>query len=378
VNAPDEPILEGACRLCNQHARLQLSHIIPAFVFKWTKKDGFIRHAPTINQRVQDGAKEQWLCSACEALFNGWETKFANTIFHSAVSAGLPTISYGEWLLKFCASVSWRSLVYMRQQSRLESMSPEQVRLVDFAQQTWSEFIRGERDHPAEFVQHLVPFGPVRGEMGVKFPPNINRHLLRGVEIDLGRSPSVMFVFSKLGPLAILGFIQLDHPERWVGTKIKLRGGTIRPKRYSLPIEFGEYLAERATRSWNTMEKMSPAQQQKVDATILANIDRLQIQVSAKRWNMTSACLVIRVFRSRISLCSMRATGYNFPMTLADLEKAVATLPPDDLARFRAWFEEFDAARFDGKIERDAKAGKLDRLAGEAIDDHRKGRAREL
>jgi hypothetical protein len=65
-------------------------------------------------------------------------------------------------------------------------------------------------------------------------------------------------------------------------------------------------------------------------------------------------------------------------MTIDDLEKAVAKLPPDDLARFRAWFDEFDAARFDQKIERDAKSGKLDRLADAAIDDLRKGRAREL
>jgi hypothetical protein len=65
-------------------------------------------------------------------------------------------------------------------------------------------------------------------------------------------------------------------------------------------------------------------------------------------------------------------------MTIEDLEKAVAKLPPADLARFRAWFEEFDAARFDQKIERDAKSGKLDRMADQAIDDLRKGRAREL
>jgi len=65
-------------------------------------------------------------------------------------------------------------------------------------------------------------------------------------------------------------------------------------------------------------------------------------------------------------------------MTLADLEKAVAKLPPDELARFRAWFDEFGAAHFDEKIERDAKSGKLDRLAGEALDDVRKGRAPEL
>jgi hypothetical protein len=65
-------------------------------------------------------------------------------------------------------------------------------------------------------------------------------------------------------------------------------------------------------------------------------------------------------------------------MTLDDLEKAVAELPPDQLASFRAWFEQFEAARFDQRIERDAKAGRLDRLAEQALVDFRAGRAREL
>lgn len=65
-------------------------------------------------------------------------------------------------------------------------------------------------------------------------------------------------------------------------------------------------------------------------------------------------------------------------MTVEDLEKAVAKLPPDQLAKFRDWFEAFDAARFDEKIERDAKTGKLDRLAEQALADFQKGRAREL
>jgi hypothetical protein len=65
-------------------------------------------------------------------------------------------------------------------------------------------------------------------------------------------------------------------------------------------------------------------------------------------------------------------------MTIEDIEKAIAELPPDQLAQFRAWFEEFDAARFDQKIERDAAAGKLDGLAERAIEDYRKGRARKL
>jgi hypothetical protein len=65
-------------------------------------------------------------------------------------------------------------------------------------------------------------------------------------------------------------------------------------------------------------------------------------------------------------------------MTIEDIEKAVAGLSPDQFAQFRDWFERFDAARFDQKIERDAAAGKLDGLAEQAIDDFRKGRAREL
>ena len=65
-------------------------------------------------------------------------------------------------------------------------------------------------------------------------------------------------------------------------------------------------------------------------------------------------------------------------MTVEDLEKAVAKLSPEDLVRFLAWFEEFDTAKFDRKIERDAHAGRLDRLAEQALADLRKGRAREL
>ena len=64
--------------------------------------------------------------------------------------------------------------------------------------------------------------------------------------------------------------------------------------------------------------------------------------------------------------------------TIEDIEKAVADLPPDQLQRFRAWFAEFEAARFDQQIERDAKGGRLDRLAEQALADYRGGHAREL
>jgi hypothetical protein len=64
--------------------------------------------------------------------------------------------------------------------------------------------------------------------------------------------------------------------------------------------------------------------------------------------------------------------------SVEDIEKAVAGLSPDQLARFRAWFDEFEAARFDRRIEHDATTRRLDRLAEQALVDFRAGRAREM
>jgi hypothetical protein len=59
--------------------------------------------------------------------------------------------------------------------------------------------------------------------------------------------------------------------------------------------------------------------------------------------------------------------------TPEDIEKAIEQLDPRELARFRAWFEVFDADRFDAAIENDAHAGKLDAFAEEALAAHRAG-----
>jgi hypothetical protein len=64
--------------------------------------------------------------------------------------------------------------------------------------------------------------------------------------------------------------------------------------------------------------------------------------------------------------------------TLQEIEKAVRHLSSDDLARFRHWFAEWDAEAWDRQIEADVRAGRLDRLAEEALREHRDGRTTEL
>lgn len=63
---------------------------------------------------------------------------------------------------------------------------------------------------------------------------------------------------------------------------------------------------------------------------------------------------------------------------IQEIEKAISNLTPEELSRFRAWFEEFDAATWDKQIEEDVKSGRLDAIAGQAISDFKKGRFREL
>jgi hypothetical protein len=63
---------------------------------------------------------------------------------------------------------------------------------------------------------------------------------------------------------------------------------------------------------------------------------------------------------------------------IEEIEEAVSALPPNDLARFRAWFEAFDAERFDERIERDIRTGKLDAIAEEAARDLKSGNVRDI
>jgi hypothetical protein len=64
--------------------------------------------------------------------------------------------------------------------------------------------------------------------------------------------------------------------------------------------------------------------------------------------------------------------------TVDDIEDAVRRLPPEELAAFRAWFAEFDAAAWDRQLSQDIAAGRLDSLGDEALADLRAGRCTDL
>jgi len=60
------------------------------------------------------------------------------------------------------------------------------------------------------------------------------------------------------------------------------------------------------------------------------------------------------------------------------IEQEIASLPRVELAKLRSWFDKFDAKEWDHQIEEDINLGKLDDVAGEAMESFKKGSFKEL
>ncbi len=63
---------------------------------------------------------------------------------------------------------------------------------------------------------------------------------------------------------------------------------------------------------------------------------------------------------------------------LEQIKSSIEALAPEEVAKLREWLDELDARLFDERIERDAKAGKLDKLAAEARANLKAGRGEEF
>src|SRR5689334_12061905 len=99
------------CNLCNEERDLRESHIIPKFIFKWLKDTGtgYLRSSNNLNQRVQDGTKEPFLCSECEERFSKAETYFAQKVFKPIVN-NATSFEYSDNFFYAIISILWRLL----------------------------------------------------------------------------------------------------------------------------------------------------------------------------------------------------------------------------------------------------------------------------
>lgn len=266
----------GACRLCERDAELQLSHILPAFTYRWLREssgNGHIRSSNEPNLRVQDGLKFYWLCSTCEQLFSKSETAFSGRLFHPYIQDGGRIYPYTTWLLSFCVSVSWRVLRFYLDEGHLKNWDAEAVAIVSEAEQTWRDFLLGKRAHPGQYQQHLLPLDMI-SETSADFAPNINRYLMRAIHMDFCRGSRSIFTYAKLGRFLIIGIVHEPTQGQWKGTKVHATHGYVEPKKYMVPRALADYWTEKAKNMRAALGSMSDRQHEKVEKTFRANIDK--------------------------------------------------------------------------------------------------------
>ena len=63
---------------------------------------------------------------------------------------------------------------------------------------------------------------------------------------------------------------------------------------------------------------------------------------------------------------------------ITEIKDAIMALPETDYRELRQWFSELDWNKWDREIEADSRAGKLDFLISEALDEKEKGRLKKI
>lgn len=266
----------GQCRLCQTNAELQLSHVLPAFVYRWLREssgNGHLRGSDAPNRRVQDGVKLYWLCSPCEGLLSLSEGDFANKLFLLYTNDTKKSIRYSSWLMHFCTSLSWRVLRFYSERNEWEGWSADAISRIHQADVVWREVLLGQRPHGGLLQQHILPLDQIESTTG-SLAPNINRYLMRAVQMDLCRSNNAIYTYAKLGRFIVLGFVHEPNMGHWRGTKVHANEGVIEPRKYVVPGILAHYLNEKAGKMAKALSSMSDVQRGKVDKAFRENVDR--------------------------------------------------------------------------------------------------------
>jgi hypothetical protein len=88
-------------------------------------------------------------------------------------------------------------------------------------------------------------------------------------------------VYTKMGPIVIVGFINVPRPKEWIGTKIHVNQGNIVSPKCTLPRNFGNYLLDRARNCEGFYSKISKRQAIKINEAYDKDIDNA---IKSKTW----------------------------------------------------------------------------------------------
>lgn len=141
--------------------------------------------------------------------------------------------------------------------------------------QAWKEFLFDQRPHPGLFEQHMILLDVIKSIQNIdNLPPNWNRFITRGCHINLSHSNGhPLYIYTKMGRITLLGFIGVDHPRHWVGTKIHVKRGVIGGS-IKVPVQFLDYMKDRAITELHEQDRISKKQDEVINRAYRKDPDR--------------------------------------------------------------------------------------------------------
>lgn len=269
------------CALCENVDKLQLSHIIPKFVFRYLKKDSFtgrMRNVSNPNKAVQDGDKMYLLCGKCEKLFSQRETLFSNKFFQKFKADGFNGLSYdGNWLNYFITSVNWRTLYldlkgFVENNDKENGVDKKDLKLLIKTEKIMRDYLLDFRSDLSFIENHIFFFDDVKSidsSLRISSPHRLIQGSAFGYTV-LTKNPKGIYVVANLTGIIIVTIIKKATKEKWRNSYVKQESGKIKvPQQVRSPI-FSElfYLQEQREKYLNQMSEKQ--KQQIIDKVVVS------------------------------------------------------------------------------------------------------------
>jgi hypothetical protein len=139
------------------------------------------------------------------------------------------------------------------------------------------------RPHPGVFEQHLLPLDALRSTNVPGMPTNMNRYILRAVDMDIVLRGRTIAVYWKLPRFVVLGLVVNTEPRSsWGGTRAAVKSGKISPRSYGFPRTIFKHVMDQAQKADGISKGLSSRQQELISRSMLNDIDRVGGSESTK------------------------------------------------------------------------------------------------
>lgn len=272
------------CKLCGSTAALRNSHIVPKFVGRWMKSTApipYMKFTDDIDRRAQDLPTMRMLCDDCESRFSGWETKFANEIFHPHIK-GQNILRYRSWLVKFATSLTWRAIQYQRSRNPRDPV--EVTSIVSQMEEHLSRYLLGQERSLSQYSHHIYPLD-ILDDPIEPGSPMLNRYLTRTVQTDIIRTRdfSEVLVYVKL-PMFMFLAVGESRQRKWLETSRIKKASTLHPKDHALDVRMLEYMLKQSNLLFEASKSASPKSRRRTYKAVQQALEKEPDKIADSKW----------------------------------------------------------------------------------------------